>query len=154
MNIARDTGLAERESETLILNPAILNDGTPAPGGLVVPGYPYRLPIQGHVWRCRSLSVLTGEQYNPQGLSGAQVVLKATAISDWVLTLLSPDSRVIVKELPLAMFLRNYTGLTNRPAFRYYFADDTYFDARQSYATFTNPNAKVPPLIPFRFIYA
>lgn len=153
MEIERDTGLQERESELLVLNPLVLNDGQPAPGGVVVPGYQYRLPIQGDRWRCRSLAVIPREHYFGQD---GQVNTRILQLRDYQITLVSPTGETLHKDVPLTVFLRNVAGLglAGMPAFRLYFGSESYFDARQSYVVCTDPASVLQTSLVFRFIYA
>lgn len=156
MEQQRWTGLQERESELLILNPLILNDGSAVAGGLAVPGYQYRLPIQGHNWRCRSLSVIPREQFTGIEMGGpGQINSKSGGLRDWLLTLVSPTGDVLHKDIPLTHFLRNVggLGLAGMQALPRYFGPESYFDARQSFATYTD-RAGVSNFVVFRFIYA
>lgn len=154
MVVERWTGLQERESETLILDPLVLNDGQPSPTGLAVPGYQYRLPIQGDRWRCRSFVVVPREQFNPdvQGYLNQRIL----GYRNWLITLVSPTGDVLHRDIPLTVFLRNVNGLglVGMQAFRMYFGDESYFDARQSYVTLVDPALPVTGFLVFRFVYA
>lgn len=157
MSIERWTGLQEHESELLILNPLVLNDGTPAPAGKPAAGYQYRLPIQGHRWRCRSLSVIPSEDYDPAGLCGpGQLNNGSSGYRDWLLTLVNPTGDVLHKDIPLTQFLRNPAalGLAGARGLPFYFADESYFDARQSFVVTTDPNTVKTRFLVFRFVYA
>lgn len=157
MSIERWTGLQEHESELLILNPLVLNDGTPAPGGVPVPGYQYRLPIQGQRWRCRSLSTIPQEQYNPDGLCGpGQLNGRSVQYRDWLLTLVNPTGDVLHKDIPLTQFFRNTSalGLVGTRGLPFYFGDESYFDARQSFVTINDPLTISTRFLVFRFVYA
>lgn len=156
MEQQRWTGLQERESELLVLNPLILNDGSAVAGGAAVPGYQYRLPIQGHNWRCRSLSVLPREQFRASEMAGpSQSNSKVLQLRDWLITLVSPTGDVLHKDVPVTHFLRNVGGLkiAGMQSLPRYFGPESYFDARQSFVVCTNTAPTGDSLV-FRFIYA
>jgi hypothetical protein len=152
----RTTGLAARAQELRYIDPRSV-DGKAAAGS--VAGYQYKFPESGRVDIVRSIQVMPQDQLAALSIAGS--VAPLSQLSKWLVTLVTPDSTVLHKQVPVTSFLRGLKPITMPPLVsplvaqammpRYY-SSRNLLDLRQCYIECTEDN--LTGLVVFRFQYA
>jgi hypothetical protein len=151
----RTTGLAARAQELRYIDPRSV-DGKAAAGSIA--GYQYKFPESGRVDIVRSIQVMPQDQLAALSIAGN--VAPLTQLDKWLVTLVTPDSTVLHKQVPATAFLRGAQAVQILPGLllyepammpRYY-SSRNLLDLRQCYIECTEDN--LTGLVVFRFQYA
>lgn len=151
LDIFRTEAVPEYASELHYLNPNA-RLGKAVLGG-AKPGTKYLLSKPARVEFVSGLRIYTRDMLDT--LDGPFQVINAVSVRSWIVTLKTPDSKVIAHRIPIARFVGAVTGTIypkGSSKVDLYFAPGILIDPRQSYMEVVL-DAGQTDIVPYQWLY-